>query len=452
MREIRTRVCLIGGAAFLLATAGLAVRAEETKGKWRFDIQVGNHTPGGRIDSQAQNLMRIVPNDPSPLRFVDDPRPDEGATQFTKSRGQARIEAHAAYTFAAFKDTEFILDFGVGFQRSRITGIELSYSFDATDRTLTNKGPMCETLLARGVTGYDPPPPEEPQIFPRELFDCVYWSDRTPSTPAGNLFPLDIDSKHAREVGDIGLAWTTERMEGGKLQSIPITVGIMARFRTASRLNPYVSAGAGYLVNSFDESARWKTVADQLEGSLVAKVRPDFDAPLSGEGYIISRVLEEFDATSVDTNEDGTIDQINVIRLGHRMVRPRIDTPNTAFAEARAGLEYQISPRWSIFGEGKFFWAQKNIRITADNQELFGVPTPALTIAETIDGEVNSSTFPQGGLPVYIIDGGLKQPAFAVNGEIVNDGANGQPGEYYLQGGQLKYGGWAFTAGVRFTL
>lgn len=454
MREIRTRLWFVCGAIAVAMTAGPAVLAEETKGKWRFDIQLGNHTPGGQIDSQARNTMRIVQSDGSPTLFVSDPREDEGATQFAKSRGQARIEAHVSYTFASRKDTEFLIDFSVGYQRSRITGIEMAYSFDATDRTLTNIGsllPSCETLLARGVTGYEPPGEGDPPP-PRDLFDCVYWSPTTPSSGGLDLFPVDRDSRHVRELPEVGLEWNTERIEGGKLQSIPVSLGIMARFRTASRLNPYIGASAGYLINSFDESARWKTIADQLEGSLVSPTRADLAAELSAEGYVISRVLAEFDATSVDTNSDGTIDQINLIKLGHRMVRPRIDTPNTMFAEARAGLEYQISPRWSIFGEGKFYWAQKNIRITADNQELFGVPTPALTIDDKVNGGINPATFPLGGLPVYIIDGGLKQPAYAVNGEMVNDGINGQPGEYYLQGGQLKYGGWAFTAGVRFTL
>ena len=125
------------------------------------------------------------------------------------------------------------------------------------------------------------------------------------------------------------------------------------------------------------------------------------------------------------------------------------------YIQARAGFELQVSRRWAYFGEAKFFWAGKKIRITADDKEQFGTATPSITMSREINGFLNPNAFPYGGRPAYVILGGLQQKGKDPFTGAERDyflGYNSQPGEYYMNGGELKYGGWVFTTGLRFTL
>lgn len=453
---MREKIVLVWGlCAGVLFAAGLdAVRAEEVKGRWRFEFQVGNLTHGGKINSKSGDSQTILPasNDPNATSVVvGDPRPNEGSTRYAEARGDGRIEFHASYGLFGGANAEFILDVGVGYQRSRIRNLELSYSFDFVDYA----GQLgCESLLAVGKTT-NVGPMEAPE-YSGALSGCRYFADATASDPGGVMLKTDTSPlpEVRRETGESALLWVTELIEGGELRTYPISIEMMARFRPTKRMNPYIGAGVGYLFADFDESGRFAEIADELEGSLVSYTQLDLANPLKNEatGLVFGRTLTEFDAVSVDTDGDGVKDTINVLQLGHRMIRPQIDTPDTPFLQARGGFEYQVRPRWSIFGEGKFFWAQKDIRITADGREEFGTPTQAVTIPALQNGQLNPATFPFGGLPAYVIEGGLQQPGVDLDGNPFEGPESGQPGEYYFQGGKIKYGGWAFTVGLRVTL
>lgn len=433
------------GTALVVALVGARpARAEEIKGRWRFDIQLGDIAPGGRISSSAGNVQTLTLGpDQSPANVLD-PR-TLGVT--TQSYGKGRIELHAAYGLFAGKGFEGLLDIGIGYYEQSIDGIELSYAFDLSNPFYYSSGvprPGCETLLARGFNG-------------TELDGCAWWdahsqvslysgSQRNPTRVGGALSSL---------------YWTVEPISGGKLKGVPVTMDLLFRYRPTKRFNPYLGGGAGYLFVKLDESARWKEISDQLEGSLVS----DVIAPLN-RADLAARALAEFNAVGVDTNGDGINDRVQVLELGHRMQRPEITTPNTFFVEARGGFELQFAPRWAFFVESKFFWARRGIEITADGKEKWGKPTPSDTVPQYLanpneQASINPDAFPDGGLPAYVINGGLRQPAFNPalpgSGPILDEngvplGINGQSGQYYLNGGKLKYGGWVFTVGVRYTL
>ncbi|RMG48849.1 MAG: hypothetical protein D6718_00860, partial [Acidobacteria bacterium] len=86
--------------------------------------------------------------------------------------------------------------------------------------------------------------------------------------------------------------------------------------------------------------------------------------------------------------------------------------------------------------EVRFSWARDEIRITADGREKFGTPTP--------NGVFVEAPAPSAGLAALIGIGGIVEEHEAWSGP--------QPGEYFLNGGRLDYGGYVFSMGVRFTL
>lgn len=423
--------------------------AEEVKGRWRFDVQLGNVNPGGKIDS-GSGRYETVREEGGRSFAVGDPRPVRNEGDYANSRGNGRIELHASYGFATRKTSEMVLDLGIGFYRQTIRGLELSYSFDSVDPDYKTM-PGCETRIVR-----------DGGIAPvNDLYGCTWFAGTNeifPGTPQGQgktwVEKPDIVSTYGLE------QFKTESIEGGTLKALPLTVDLLFRYRPTKKFNPYIGGGLGYLLVRFDESARFREVADQLGGSLVAQVVGPVDAgdlglrALASADYQLRRV-------QVDANHDGRIqnvpgsleDYVVADKLGHRMIRPQISTPNTLFVQARAGVELQVSPRIALFGEGKFFWAKKDITITADGQTKFGDIVPNITVDKMLNGTLNPVVFPLGGKPVYIIDGGLRQASYSpTTGDLVDPGTGGQPGEYYLNGGVLKYGGFVFTLGVRIAL
>ncbi len=441
MRKERS---LVGTAvcAMIVLTAGVMVgSADQVKGRWRIDLQVGNVNPGGRIDSDA-GATQVLLQEPLDAIFVTDPRPLEDQGTYANSRGRGRIELHASYGLIERKSSEIVLDFGLGYYRQVIRGLELSSSFDAIDPDY-NRVPGCETRIARAGGTIDS----------NQLNGCTWFGDSNSTS----IYPGPFNAPTRREFPDTPASalgyqlFKTEKMEGGTLSIIPLSMDVLFRYRPTKRFNPYIGGGVGYLLVRLDESERFRQFADQMAGSLVAQVV----GPLSADPSAIGdRGLDpnEVQIQRVIT-EDGR-DLVTATKLGHRMIRPSIDAPNTFFFQARAGVELQLSPRWSAFAESKFFWARKNIRITADGQTDFGRRMQSITTDLYAGGGLNPAAFPEGGLPVYVIDGGLHQPVLALDSttEIQDDGSAGLPGEYYFRGGELKYGGFVFTIGLRLTL
>jgi len=147
----RTRVKLFGAAAIaLLAVFG--ANAEETKGRWRFEVAVGGYTPVDTIPSAAANVETGY-NDSGQLVNVFDPRPDEFGTYVAGNSGGARIDLRASYGIASFDGVELVLSGGVGFFESKIEDLEFSYALDRLDPDYV--------ILA---------PPEFPGEPPREIW------------------------------------------------------------------------------------------------------------------------------------------------------------------------------------------------------------------------------------------------------------------------------------------
>jgi opacity protein-like surface antigen len=388
-----------------VATAPLA-QAEDIVGRWRVEVHVGALDPGDSIISEAGNLMTLVTEDASRLE-VNDPRSNiQGnlALQEAQINADPRIDLRAGYGFAAWKNTELYIDFGIAYYEQSIDNIELAYSLDVQDPDYVGGG-----LLI------------------------------------GNTSTFNRDGARFFEE-----QWQAELIHGGQLETYPVSINALARFRPTKRLNPYIGAGLGYYFVEFTPSTRWMEVADALDATCVTYVGfrdPDLpslggrdvqvDADVSpdpGDGSNPCRLPAPWSGAQWDGQ---------YLNFGHDTKRPKIEAPNTIFLEARAGVEWQWKPRIALFTDLRFTWAADEVTITADGRQKFGRGVPAGTFA------VENPPAPRGGEPAYISFYPGREEDLAV-GEVKT--GVGSPGEYMLNGGVLDYGGWHFSAGIRFTL
>lgn len=400
--------CLVWALVAFTVAIGAAstAQAEDIVGRWRVEIHVGALDPGDSIISEAGNNMSLVTNDGT-RQVINDPRAAiQGnlALQEAQINADPRIDLRAGYGFAAWKNTELYIDFGIAYYEQTIDNIELAYSLDVNDPDYGGGG-----LLI------------------------------------GNTSTFTRDGARFFEE-----QWQAELIHGGKLEMYPVSINALARFRPTKRLNPYIGGGLGYYFVEFTPSSRWLQVADALDATCVTYV--GFRSPDSPS-------LEGRDV-GVDANVSGDPgDGSNPCRLpapwagaqwedqylnfGHDTKRPEIKTPNTMFLEARAGVEWQWKPKIALFTDLRFTWAADEVTISADGRHKFGRGVlPGLFDAE-------NPPVPRGGEPAYISYYPGMEEDLAV-GDVSRE--VGSPGEYLLNGGVLDYGGWHFSAGIRFTL
>lgn len=393
-------------AVALVATAVLPAQAEDIVGRWRFEIHVGATDPGDSIPSEVGNVM-TVRDDQGFLINVIDPRDRILQTREAKLRTDPRIDFRMGYGFAAWKSSELYIDFGFGYYKQRIQDIEFSYALDVRD-------------------------PE--------------YSDFQ-TDPVGPLFG-NTELFYKDNTGAVGYneRWESMLLEGGELTMFPVSVNFLFRFNPTKRLNPYFGGGLGYYFVEFTPSPEWTAMADALDQTCVTYV-----TFRNGQPNLSNRDVE-VDADPGPDPGDGSdpcrlpqpwVGRDGYMNFGHEMKRPEIDAPDTVFLEMRGGMEWQWKPKTAFFADVRFTWAQKNITITADGREKFGVGIPSgLFTPDTVP-------VPRGGMPAYIsYYAGMEEDLAA--GDILR--GIGSPGEYFLNGGVLDYGGWSFSVGVRFTL
>jgi len=179
----------------------------------------------------------------------------------------------------------------------------------------------------------------------------------------------------------------------------------------------------GYFIVTQKSSERWREIQDQLDTSHVSYVQ-------KVPGSLQVRELKGEGPDGAPTD----------------LARPEIDSPDTFFAETRGGAEWQWRPKTAFFFEAAFSWAQDNVELTVDGKSEWGRATPTVLFRDPFD----SDAFPYGGLPAYITQGGIKKKIVTQDGELLGNGP--WPGEYYMNGGTMDYGGWSFSFGARFTL
>lgn len=400
-------------ATFALLVGTSDAWAEDVTGKWRVEVHFGAVDPGDSIPSDAGNQMTLTAPDGSRRVFRDPRRLVDGdlALREAKLVADVRVDLRAGYGFYSWKNSELYVDFGVGYYEQDFDDIEIAYSLDKNDDV---------DYLGTGLNRGD---------------------------------PLSVAGDTTK--GLLGENWEGESFTAGTITTIPISVNVLARFRPTKRLNPYIGGGLGYYFTEFDSSARWTEIADALDATCVTYVdfREDLPGTSSRRAVVdpnpgpdpgtnpCRRPVPQSWVLNEDRYESG-----DYVTLGHDLERPRVEAPDTVYLEARGGLEWQWTPKLSIFTDVRFTWAAKEVRVTADGREKFGEGVPSGTF------RLDAPPVPEGGKPAYI----TYYPGYfedLATGDVnqIRDGI-GSPGEYFLNGGTVDYGGWNFSFGVRLTL
>ncbi len=193
----------------------------------------------------------------------------------------------------------------------------------------------------------------------------------------------------------------------GELTKIPIQLSSVVRFRPKSNFNPYLGVGIGYILTEFEPSPEINSLSSAIDRSVGAFLSASY-------GGVIP--LDKFRDLGPVT----------------------IETPESLEWHVLGGIEYTFRKNWAIFLDSKYIFAARSMRIKIDGVEKFGKGFP--------DGEVRLSEVDyipsEGGEPYWITSGG----GIDFNGDGQMD-----TGLYYVNGGDIKYGGFSLGVGIKYT-
>lgn len=223
----------------------------------------------------------------------------------------------------------------------------------------------------------------------------------------------------------------------GDMEQIPLQVTALWRLRPRSNLNPYFGVGVGYTWVGFTPSDELDTLSLRMDESIgrFAGILDNGTFQLSGE----------------DTNLTGS----------------QVDAPDYFEWHAVAGGEYSFSRRWAMFLDVRYQFASTDFKLGFNGEFDLGSAVPN-AVYEPDDPRANTLLYgpyliSEGGL----VDGGQLVPTdenipeedWATYCDDIANECTFQPiqdgeldsGFYYAKGGKIKYGGWQFALGVRFT-
>jgi hypothetical protein len=232
----------------------------------------------------------------------------------------------------------------------------------------------------------------------------------------------------------------------GELTETPIQISGMARFRPRGKRNPYLGAGIGYIVVGFDPSPELNELSRRLDDSVGGPA--PLVVSLDGGVNIVEEGLELGDLTGA-----------------------AVDARDSFEWHLLGGAELSFKKKWSVFLDLRYVFASRTMRFGFNGADSVGVAVPQLT-----DDFQPGAPLPSGFGPFLItsgglVDGGSLQPEvgssfnpdtddpteFCAESpgqcEFVVGAQDGQldTGLYYVQGGEIKYGGASLQVGIRYT-
>lgn len=228
----------------------------------------------------------------------------------------------------------------------------------------------------------------------------------------------------------------------GTVEQVPLELGLLARFRPKAAVRPYVGFGFGYMWVGFDPSDALNELSARLDSS--RGIDQEF------QGGQRSRFL-------ADAGPE-------------RSLRgAAIDAPDTWTWHMSSGLEWAFRRNWSLVTDVRYVGANKKFRIGFDGSLSLGrsVPDGLLTLPTGRPPDA----YPYGA--VRITDGGLLDAGGLYvlgvdqnNQEVytpctvagfegcqfypVPDGVLDQ-GQYYVQGGEIRYTYLGVQIGLKYT-
>jgi hypothetical protein len=237
-------------------------------------------------------------------------------------------------------------------------------------------------------------------------------------------------------------------LDGGTITQVPIQVTGGIRFRPKAPLNPFLCAGIGYTINSFEPSAELNQLSldlSQLTGGF---------SRLSGTQF----QRESLEAPSSFEALQGIT----------------VDVQNEPEWHAGGGLEYSFKSHWVVFVDARYTVSSGKFGMKVNGSDELGISVPSDQIINTDPdafGPFGAVQINNGGL----IDGGSWAPDDPTQTDpdafcraSVNQGchfvigrqeldanlnpvSNKDPGKYYIEAGRIRYDGFSVHIGVKFT-
>lgn len=254
---------------------------------------------------------------------------------------------------------------------------------------------------------------------------------------------MQVQFTGTRTPPEIPFGFETFRISAGEIERVPLQFTALARFRPRTRLNPYIGAGLGYAFIGYDPSDELNTLSSRMDSSVggLSRLTAAFPGP------------SELILPSASQRRD--------------LEGAKVSAPDTFEWHMQGGFEYSVRRKWVIYGEVTWTIASRKLRVGFDGGTDLGNAVPQLTDYEF--APVGSQTF--GAISIAsggLIDGGSltllpreDQPEdtncdlFPMSCELVFqvgelDGLL-DPGQYYVQGGNIRYDGLAWSFGFRYT-
>jgi hypothetical protein len=221
------------------------------------------------------------------------------------------------------------------------------------------------------------------------------------------LFDIDEEAQTLfDEYGLLLFRWYS--LPVGELTRMPLQLSSIVRFRPQSNLNPYIGAGVGYIFTEFSTSSEFNDFSRKIDQSVGAFLSAYYaGGAIPPEKY-------------------------------HDLAPATVEAPDSWEYHILGGLEYTFKKHWAVFLDAQYLFAADRMRIKVDGLEKFGIGFP--------DGEVEFGE-------VEIIPGPIGQPyRILYGGGIDFDGnGTGDSGSYYVNNGDIKYGGFSIGVGIKYT-
>jgi outer membrane protein W len=233
------------------------------------------------------------------------------------------------------------------------------------------------------------------------------------------------------------------RVPVGEMEQIPFTVSMMARFRPRANFNPYFGIGAGYTVVGFEPDAALNELSLNIENSTGGFI--PFGSTRGSSGFASPASVSRLRGATVDAR----------------------DTFTWHFS---GGAELDIKKKWSAFVDMRWIFASRDFTLSFDGKkDGLGLAVPNGVLFE--DSVEFRDLLVSQGMGAYliqaggIVDGGRSAPIagapintdcsliennslcefiFEPDGEL-------DVGVYYVQGGEVNYGGISLQLGLRYT-
>jgi len=225
-------------------------------------------------------------------------------------------------------------------------------------------------------------------------------------------------------------------LDAGTLTSVPLQLTAGYRFRPKATFNPYLCAGIGYQLNSYSPSDEINQLSRNLDISLGSFAR------LSGTGSGGESFLPPGPAESLSGVE--------------------VDAPDAPEYHFGGGFEVTVKSKWAVVLDVRYTVFSGNFHMTVNGSDQLGISVPADQVVENQPGALGpfgSYLISTGGL----IDGGSLVPLVNAppgtdcaitpsNCELTGppDGIP-DPGYYYVHAGSVRYDGWTFQFGFKYT-